>query len=116
MTSPQIKVLVSLAGASILYAFFMDIQISRKARKLANWIQHERPDLWATLNLVARTWNGGYPGLKILYRKNVVGLSTFDQEFKLIHGIEQKFLGGIGIGLVCLGVLFIGIRFWGWHW
>ena len=116
MASPQIKILLSLAGVSIIYAFVCQIQMSRKASRLANWLQKERPDLWAGLNFVARTWNGGHPGLKILYRRNVVGLPWFDQEYEQLHSMERKFLWGFGIGSVCIGVLLTGFRFWGWHW
>lgn len=116
MTSPQIKILLSLAGISIVYAFVCEIRIARKARDLAKWLQKERPDLWSQLNFVARNWNGGHPGLKILYRRNVVDLPTFDREYKQIHSMERKFLWGLGVGLVCFGLLFIGLGFWGWHW
>ena len=76
MTSPEIKVLISLAVASLVYAFVCQIRMSRKASKLADWLQKERPELWSELNFIARNWNGGQPGLKILYRRNVVGLPS----------------------------------------
>jgi hypothetical protein len=116
MTSPQIKILLSLAGVSIVYAFAYEIRMSRKARQLAIWLQKERPDLWAGLNFVARNWNGGQPGLKRLYRRNVVGLQRFEQEYKAIHAMERKLLWGVGIGSMCIGLVLIGSRFWGWHW
>ena len=77
MASPQIKILISLAGVSIVYAFVCNIRLSRRASKLADWLQKERPDLWSELNVVARNWNGGLPGLKLLYRREVVGLHKF---------------------------------------
>ena len=116
MASPQIKILLSLAGVSIVYAFVCNIRLSRKASKLTNWLQKERPDLWSELNFVARNWNGGQPGLKILYRRNVVGLPSFDHQYELLHSMERQLLLGIIIGSVCIGLLAIGLRFWGWHW
>jgi hypothetical protein len=116
MVSLQIKILLSLAGVSIVYAFVCEIRMSRKARRLANWLQKERPDLWSELNFVARNWNGGHPALKILNRKNTVGLPRFDQEYEQLHSMERKFLWGISIGSVCIGVLLTGFIFWGWHW
>ena len=116
MASPQIKILLSLASISLVYAFVCQIRMSRKASHLAKWLQKERPDLWAKLNFVARNWNGGHPGLKILYRRKVVGFPRFDQEYEQLRSMELKFLWGIGIGLVCIGLLFPGLRFWGWHW
>ena len=116
MASPQIKIFVSVAAVSIVYAFVCEIRLSRKARKLGSWLQEERPDLWSKLNFFARNWNGGLPGLKLLYRKNVVGPSRFDQQYEQIHFIERKLLWGIGIGSVCIGLVLIGSRFLGWHW
>ena len=116
MASPQLKILVSLAGVSIVYAFVCEIQLSRKASKLRNWLQQERPDLWSELNFFARNWNGGQPGLKILYRRNVVGLPMFDQQYKQLRSLERKLLCGIGIGSVYIALVLVGSRFWGWHW
>jgi hypothetical protein len=116
MASPQIKIMISLAGVSIVYAFVCNIRLSRKASKLANWLQNERPDLWSELNFIARNWNGGQPGLKLLYRRKVVGLPMFDQQYEQLHSIERQLFWGIVIGLVCIGLVLIGSRFWGWYW
>ena len=97
MANPQIKILISIAAISIIYAFVCEIRLSRKASKLANWLQKERPDLWSELNFVARNWNGGQPGLKILYRRNVVGLPSFDQQYELLHSMERQLIWGIVI-------------------
>jgi len=90
--------------------------MSRKASRLASWLQKKRPDLWSELNFVARNWNGGHPGLKILHRRNVVDLPRFDKEYAQLHSMERKFFWGIGIGSVCIGALLTGFMFWGWHW
>jgi len=116
MPSPQIKILISLAAVSLVYAFLWDIRMSRKASKLANWLQKERPDLWSELNSFSRNYKGGHPGLKILYRRNVVDLPGFNQEYEQLHSMERKLLWGIGIGSVCIGLVIAGFRFWGWHW
>jgi len=116
MASPQIKILISLAAVSAIYAFACKIRLSRKASKLENWLQKERPDLWSELNILARNWAGGHAGLKMLYRRNVVGLPSFDQQYEQLHYIERQLLLGIVIGSVCIGLVLIGSRFWGWHW
>ena len=116
MANSQIKILISIAAISIIYAFVCEIRLSRKASKLANWLQKERPDLWSELNFVARNWNGGQPGLKILYRRNVVGLPSFDQQYELLYSMERQLIWGIVIGSVCIGLVVVGFRYWGWHW
>jgi hypothetical protein len=116
MASPQIKILLSLAAVSIVYAFVCQIRMTQMASRLSRWIQKERPDLWSELNYVARNWHGGHPGLKILKRRNVVGLPVFDQEYEQLHSMERKFFWGVGIGSMCIGVLIMGFVFLGWHW
>ena len=116
MTSPEIKILISLAVVSIVYAFVCQIKLSRRASKLADWLQEERPDLWSELNVIARNWNGGQPGLKLLYRRKVVGLPRFDQEYERIHSIERQLIWGFILGSVCIGLVLVGSKFWGWQW
>ncbi|UCD28257.1 MAG: hypothetical protein JSV03_14390 [Planctomycetota bacterium] len=116
MASPQIVILVTLASVLIVYAFVCDIILCRKASKLRKWLQEQRPELWSELNRFARNWNGGHPGLKILYRRNVVGLPEFNQQYEQLCGLERKFLWSIGIGLVCIGLVLVGSLFWGWQW
>jgi hypothetical protein len=115
MTSPQIKILVTLACISIVYAFVCHIRITQKANKLSEWIRKKRPDLWSEVPILARSWNGGQPGLKILYRKNVVGHPKFDQEYGQLQAMERNLLWGIGIGSACIGLIIIGSIYWGWR-
>ncbi|NNJ95176.1 MAG: hypothetical protein HKP57_10560 [Halobacteria archaeon] len=116
MTSPGIKILLVLASVSIVYAFVCEIRLSRKASRVASWLQKERPGLWSELNIVARNWKGGYPALKILHRRNVVGLSRFDREYAQLRAIERQLFRGVGTGVVCLGALIAGFLFLDWHW
>ena len=116
MASPQIKIFTSLAAVAIIYAFLCNIRISRKARELANRLQKERPELWSSLNPFTRNYNGGHPGLKLLYRQKVVDLPGFDEAYEKLHAIERKLLWGIAIGAACIGAVIIGTRYWGWHW
>jgi hypothetical protein len=116
MASPQIRIFISAAAVSILYAFVCSIRLSRKARRLADWLEKKRPGLWSELNPVARNWNGGMPGLKFLYRKKVVDLPMFDRRYEQLHAVERQLLWGIVLGSVCIGLVAVGSRFWGWHW
>ena len=116
MPNLQVKILLSVAGVSIVYAFICNIRLSRKAGRLRSWLEKERPELWSELNLISRNWNGGQPGLKLLYRRNAVGLPRFDREYEQLRALERKLLWGIGVGSVCIGLVLIGARFWGWYW
>lgn len=114
MASPQIKILITMASVSIVYAFVCKIRLSREARKVSSWLQEERPDLWAELNAFARNYDGGHPALKVLHRKGQGGLPLFDQRYAELRVLERKLLWGIGIGAACIGLVIIGSEFWGW--
>jgi hypothetical protein len=116
MTSPQIKILISLASISIIYAFICEIRLTQKARILADLIKNEFPELWQELNLVARNWNGGHPGLKLLYRRKVVDLPNFDREYRRLQALERQLVLGVITGSVCIGLVALGLFYWGWHW
>ena len=116
MASPQIVTLVSLASVSVVYAFVCDIRLSQKASKVRKLLQRERPELWSKLNFFARNWNGGHPGLKLLYRRNVVDLPEFDQQYEQLRSLERKILWGIGLVSVCIGLVIVGSKYWGWEW
>jgi hypothetical protein len=116
MPSPEIKILVSLATVSIVYAFVCQIRMTQKASRLAHWLEKERPELWSDLNCVARNWQGGHPGLKVLKRRNVIDLPGFEREYEQLQAMERKLFWGIGAGTVCIGAVVVGVLFLGWHW
>ena len=116
MASPQIKILITLSGISIVYAFICDIKLSNKASKTRQWLERERPELWRELNAFARNWHGGHPGLKLLYRRNEVDLPEFDEQYAQLHALERKLLWGLAVGAVGIGLVAVGTRFWGWQW
>jgi hypothetical protein len=116
MVSPQIKILITIASISVIYAFVCKIQLARYAGKLMSIIRKQHPDLWSTLNSFARNYDGGYPGLKLLYRKNAADLSMFDQKYEQLRSLERKLLWGVGTCSVCIGLIIVGIKFWSWHW
>ena len=116
MPSPEIKILLVLASVSIVYAYVCQIRMTRKASHIAGWLQKERPELWSELNVVARNWNGGHPALKLLYRRDIVDLPRFELEYGELRAIERKFFQGLGVGVVCFGVLIAGFVFLDWHW
>ena len=116
MPSPQIKILISTAAVSVVYAFVCKIRLSKGADKLSRRLEKERPDLWSGLNAFARNWGGGHPGIKLLYRRKAVDLPGFDEEYRQLRALERKLLKGLGLGSACIALLLIGTRFWGWAW
>ncbi len=115
MTSPQIKVLISLAAVSIVYAFLCRIRLSRKISELKSWLRKEHPEFGSELDKLAKNWSGGLGGLKILYRRNTIYLPNFTIQFEKLLRIERKLLWGICIGSVCIGLVIIGFKYWGWY-
>ena len=116
MTSPEIKILITLAGLALVHAFICDIRLSRNAARLADKLRDAYPDTWSELNPVARNWNGGYPAIKLLKRRNLVHLPGFDREYQELRTLEKRFLPSLATGVVCLGALIPGFLFLGWAW
>jgi hypothetical protein len=116
MASLQIKILVSMMAISVIYAFVCEIRLTRRAGELRKRITQERPELWSELNLFARNWNGGYAGLKVLYRENALDFQEFKEEYEQLRDLERKLLLGIGIGSACIALVIVGSRFLGWQW
>jgi len=116
MTSPQIKIMISLASISIVYAFICQIRLSQKARKLSKLLENKCPDLWAELNFVAKNSNGGLPGIKILYRNKTDKLPKVDRQYEQLRFLERQLLSGIAIGICCIGLIAVGLNYFGWHW
>ena len=116
MTSAAIKVLISVSCAAIVYAFACDFRIAGMARKLADRLDKERPELWRGLNPIARNFRGGQPGLKVLHRRKAVDLPGFEEEYGRLRALERKQLGAIAAGAACIGLVLAGTALWGWHW
>lgn len=116
MTTPEIKLLVGLTGVAVISAFLSEIRITQRARKLRDWVEVAHPDLWSDLNFVARHWYGGHPGLKLLYKRNQVNHPRFRREYERIRSDERQQLIGLGVGIVCIGLIVVGQQLWGWQW
>jgi hypothetical protein len=55
------------------------------------------------LNAFARNYDGGYPGLKVLHRKGLVGLPQFDRRFAELRALERKLLWESALARRALG-------------
>jgi len=116
MASPQIVLTTSLAAVAVVYAFWCDIRMANKSRKIRARIEQEAPGPWSGVNPFARNWNGGQPGIKLLHRRGLVHYPGFEEEVQQLRDLERRMLLGIGLGTVCLGLVAAGTRFWSWQW
>jgi len=114
MPDLQVKILITLAVIAIGYAFVCNIRLSQRAGRLADWLRKERPDLWSQLNPVARNWNGGHPGLKLLHRRNSVCLPRFDREYEQLRALERQLVWAVITGAACIGLVILGVKVFGW--
>lgn len=116
VASPEIKILLALGAASALDAYVCEIRLSRLAGRLGERVRKARPDLWSGLDFVARNWNGGHPGLKLLYRRHAAELRQLDRHFVQLRSLERRLLLGIVSASLCIGMVMTGSVFWGWNW
>lgn len=116
MANPPIQILLSAAALSVGHAFWCDIRLTSRARELASRVREVRPDLWAQLNPIARSWNGGHPGLKLLHRRGTMGFPELDRRYEELRDLERRMLRSLALSSACIALVGVGIRLWGWHW
>lgn len=116
MASPQIMLSVSLAAAAVIYSFWCNILITRKASGIRDRLIREAPGPWSELNPIARSWHGGQPGIKLLYRNKRVLLAGFEDEVLELLDLERRMLWGLGVGVACIMIAVGGTELWGWQW
>ncbi len=116
MASPQVMLTVSLVAVAVGYSFWCNIRISGKSSHIRERLKKEAPEQWSKLNPIARNWNEGQSGIKLLHRKGLVDYPGFEEEVKQLLDLERKMLWGIGVGLVSIGLAIAGTTLWGWQW
>lgn len=116
MTSPEIKILISIAAIVCIYGFVCQIQLTRQAGNLSKRVARDRPDLWSQLNPIARNWNGGQPGLKFLYRTQNIDIPGFKEDYNKLQILERRLLWAIAIGAACIALAGIGTKLNLWQW
>lgn len=107
---------VSLTAVSVVYAFWCDIRISNKSNEIRRWLEKEAPGPWSNLNFVARSWNGGQPGIKLLHRKQLVRLPGFEEKVEQLRDLERRMLWGIAVAMLALVAAIGGTHLWDWQW
>ena len=114
MASPEVMLTISMATVAVVYSFWCHIRISGKASQIRRRLEKEASGPWSEVNPIARNWNGGQAGIKLLHRKKLVNLPDFDEQVKQLLELERKMLWGIGLGVVCLALAIGGAQWWGW--
>ena len=116
MASPQITLTISLGVVAAVYSFWCNIRIAGKSSKIRERLEQEAPRAWSALNPIARNWNGGQPGIKLLHRQKSVNFPGFEDDVKQLLTLERKMLWGMGLAMACIGLVAAGTKFWGWQW
>ena len=114
-TSSAVIVVTLAAAAATLYAFWMSIRRGRAFRRLVRWVRDRHPERWAALPRRNR-WLNEIGAIERLRRDQFAD----DAQFMSLHGEVKRYrrrqIVFIAIGVALIGVLALGVRYFGWRW
>lgn len=114
-TDPIVMVLIILAAAFVLLAWWASSQYSRKTRELIAYLKENEKSYWRSLPWLSRNFNP--VGIIEAYRRSGQfidpGFLTLYQAGK--RGSLVQILA-ITMALVLIAVVLIGTSLWGWRW
>ena len=114
-TDPAVIVLTLATVAFCIYAWWLSIQRSKRVRRLVQWLEHHHGARWRALSKLSR---GLHPvGAVEHFRRKIL---SEDPEFMTLYretkaGTRRQ-LAAILAAVVCIGLVQIGVRVWGWSW
>lgn len=114
-TSPILIALVLVTTVVVLGAWWLSIRAERGSRDLVNWIMANHRSAWEALPRHSR-WFNPVGAVELLRRQGLGG----DPEFMVLYKEAKRGrplrLALLAMGIVCVGAIFLGVRFLGWVW
>ena len=114
-TSPAVIGLTLAAVGAVLTAWWISIQKERRRGRLVEWIKANHAASWAALPWFSRRFMPDN-GVERLRRQ---GLGN-DVDFMIRYRESKRgtwlLLGLIGLGVLLIGMVPLGVRYFGWTW
>lgn len=114
-TSAEIIALIVLIAALTLYAWWLSDRQARRFRDFVSWIEDHHNARWQALPWVARRFNR-VAGVEQLRRGELGNDAEFMTRYQQGKMVSWPQIVAIGCGMVAIGLLAIGIEFFGWTW
>jgi hypothetical protein len=109
----EIKLLLIIAAAAILYAFYLRVIQDRAFRQLLGWLRASRPEEWGALPRSAR-WLNSIGAVEQLRRGALSVDPEFARRYRQSKAHQGRFLGALGIGALAIALVAIGSQSFGW--
>ena len=116
--SPGVIVFTTAGMVAAVYAFICQIRAGRVARVAVNRVRDTRPGAWQSVlagNWLLRVANPAIT-IRVLRARHDVSDPHFDDHFERVREIERRGYRALAVAFVCIAVVLIGTRYWGWTW
>jgi hypothetical protein len=116
--SPGVVLLTAAGAVAAVYAFICHIRAERLARVTMNRVRATQPGVWQ--RLIADHWllRIANPAITIKVWRARHGSpdAHFDDELERVRRIERQEYVAVGAAGVCIALVLVGTRYWGWSW
>lgn len=113
--SPGVIVFTTVGVITAVYAFICRVQAERVARAAMKRVRATQPGLWQSLDWLLRIANPAIT-LKVLRARHGTSDPHFDRHLERVRQLERRGHVALAAGSLCIALLLIGTRFWGWTW
>lgn len=114
-TSPVVMILITIAAAITLLAWWLSDRNSRRTRALVAYLKEHQESLWRSLPWHSR--NLTPTGAIEAYRRSG---RTVDPDFLALYQARKRgaraVIFAITMALALIGVVLMGTTLWGWSW
>lgn len=114
-TSPVVMLLITIATAVTLLAWWLSARNSRRTRALIAYLEQYQKSYWRSQPWLSRNLNP--VGVIEAYRRSS---QASDPDFLALYRARKSGLraeiSAIVVASVLIGVVLIGTAFWGWNW
>jgi hypothetical protein len=114
-TSPAIIALVVVTAALVLYAWWLSIRQERRFRNFVAWVEVHYSQQWKALPWVARNLNRN-GGVEHLRRNGLGNDPQFMARYHQDKMVKWPQVVAILCGVGAIGLLAVGIEYFGWTW
>ncbi len=114
-TSLEIMVLLTIAAAVVLYAWWLSIAESRRRRDLAAWLRQHHGERWDRLPWLSRNLITVH-AIELLRRGGLAEDPDFMTRYRAMKSGKGRQLALLALTMVLIGAVGLGVRYLGWTW
>jgi hypothetical protein len=113
--SPGVIVFTTVGVVATVYAFICHVRAERVARTAMKRVRAMHPGLWQRLDWLLRLASPAIT-MTVLRARHGTSDPHFDRHLQRVKRLQRRGHVALAAGFVCIALLLIGTRFWGWTW